>query len=222
MPRVSTANNQEANLAFGKHLRTERLIRSWTIGTLAEKAGVSKDTIVRIERGEPSTSTSRSKVCDALLVHEIRLELTPPIEEQDIAIHRDTDARYRTLVTHRTYSEPADESERIQNEAERARLGGLGHVARFVKMYNCRLPDGHLVAGELEIYGPGLVNKIPPGEILFIVHVGRIKISFSERAFELGPGDAATVSGGKEQFTIDLVDDGPESFARLTYVRVSI
>lgn len=222
MPRVSTANDQEANLAFGKHLRSERLIRGLTIGALAEQAGVSKDTIVRIERGEPSTATSRSKICEAMLIHEIRLELNPPVENEDYAVHRASEARYLALVTNRSYPEPPDEADRIQNESERARLGGLGHVTRFVKMYNCRLPDGHLVAGELEIYGPGIVNKIPAGEILFIVQVGHVRVQFTDRSFDLGPGDAATVAGGREPFVVELIEGGADSFARLTYVRVSL
>ena len=44
---------QEALVLLGKLIRAERIERRWSARELAERAGVSRDLIQRIERGDP-------------------------------------------------------------------------------------------------------------------------------------------------------------------------
>ncbi len=55
MSRVSPVS-KEAVTVLGEYVRAARLRRRWTVATLAERAGVSTQTISKIERGDPSVS----------------------------------------------------------------------------------------------------------------------------------------------------------------------
>jgi transcriptional regulator with XRE-family HTH domain len=46
----------EASIILGSSIRTARLRRRWTIEELAERVGVSRPTIIKVERGDPSVS----------------------------------------------------------------------------------------------------------------------------------------------------------------------
>ena len=55
MKNLATANNEAIRKELGNRLKTERLNRNITQATLAEKAGISRRTLVGAERGEPFT-----------------------------------------------------------------------------------------------------------------------------------------------------------------------
>ncbi len=52
---MGTANNEAIRQELGRRLQSERLNRNITQKTLAEKAGISRRTLVGAERGEPFT-----------------------------------------------------------------------------------------------------------------------------------------------------------------------
>ncbi|MBC8205972.1 MAG: helix-turn-helix transcriptional regulator [Kiritimatiellales bacterium] len=55
MKNLETANNEAIRQELGKRLKAERLNRNVTQKVLAEKAGISRRTLVGAERGEPFT-----------------------------------------------------------------------------------------------------------------------------------------------------------------------
>lgn len=59
---------------IGSVFRTERQTRGWSQATLAEKAGVSRPTVARIEGGQDISATSLTKLAGAL---ELELALVP-------------------------------------------------------------------------------------------------------------------------------------------------
>ena len=89
---------------YGARIAELRKIRGMTLGELAEKTGVSKPTILRIETGENDTTVGRLikiaealGVSPALLLGERMPELTL-IEERLIADYRASDERGKRLV----------------------------------------------------------------------------------------------------------------------------
>ena len=90
--------------AYGARVAEMRKICGMTLGQLAEKTGVSKPTILRIETGENDTTIGRLfKIADALdvspafLLGERIPELTI-IEERLIADYRSSDERGKRLI----------------------------------------------------------------------------------------------------------------------------
>lgn len=59
-------------LTFGDDIRAARNQRGWTQEELAERAGVSRPTIARVERGDDVSTANLAKVAAALGL-EIRL-----------------------------------------------------------------------------------------------------------------------------------------------------
>lgn len=59
-------------LTFGDDIRAARNQHGWTQEELAERAGVSRPTIARVERGDDVSTANLAKVADALGL-EIRL-----------------------------------------------------------------------------------------------------------------------------------------------------
>jgi len=55
MMNMETASNEAVRKELGKRLQSERLNRNITQAALAEKAGISRRTLVGAERGEPFT-----------------------------------------------------------------------------------------------------------------------------------------------------------------------
>lgn len=41
---------------FGAQVRQARIHRDWTVRELAERAGISKDTVLKVEHGDPSVA----------------------------------------------------------------------------------------------------------------------------------------------------------------------
>jgi DNA-binding XRE family transcriptional regulator len=57
MPRVATSpTTRRALELLGTSIRVGRIRRGWTVDELAERVGVSKPTMIRIERGEPGVA----------------------------------------------------------------------------------------------------------------------------------------------------------------------
>jgi transcriptional regulator with XRE-family HTH domain len=56
MPVSHSPPTQEALAILSAAVRAARLRRRWTVAELAERVGVSRPTIVKVERGDPSVA----------------------------------------------------------------------------------------------------------------------------------------------------------------------
>lgn len=54
--RPTTARTRRAAAALGEHLRTWRKLQALTVEQVAQRAGVTRNTVSRLERGEPGVS----------------------------------------------------------------------------------------------------------------------------------------------------------------------
>jgi len=221
MPRVTNDLDPETTITFGENVRTERTLRGWSIERLAHLADMAVDTVFRIERGLPSTKKSRTKVCRALQSSYDRMLMKPHTLGKGYAIHRRTDDWWVVHWGKRPQRHPEEESERIQSQEERVRLGSLGFVSHFVQMLNCRLPKGKLVAGILEIYGEGARSKYLAGEVLVFVLRGTVRVVIGAEEFLLIEGESATIQCALAEFFFAPGAEAAEP-PKLLYVRLDV
>lgn len=68
--------NQQTSAAFGEAVKAARKERGWSQTELGERAGVSRPTVARIEKGQDGHTTMLDRVAAAL-------ELTVSIQPED-------------------------------------------------------------------------------------------------------------------------------------------
>lgn len=207
-------------MLFGENVRAERKLQGWSIRSLAAASGTCADTIFRIEHGGPSTMRCRQKVCDALQASYRRLVMASEEGGAGYAIHRRENDYWSVHYEDRPYRVPEDEEGRIQKPNERDRLGRLGFVRHFVRMLNCRLPHGKLVAGVLELYGEGTKSNYLAGEVLVFVLFGNVRVVYGEESFELTVGESATIECAREDFCFEPASSPSPRPPTLLYVRL--
>lgn len=220
MPRPTKELDRASLTIFGENVRSERLLRSWSIERLAAVSSLAKDTVFRIEKGHPSTIKSRLRLCKALQSSYKRLIMKPREEGNGYAVHRRDDDYWVVHWEQRTYRPAEDEEDRIQDSRERERLGGLGFVNHFVQMLNCRLPHGKLVSGILELYGEGAKSRYLGGEVFVYVLAGKAKIVFGNTVLHMVEGESATLKCAAAEFFFAPSEDNHSDHPRLLYVRL--
>ena len=80
MPQISSAT-ADTLILLAEVVRAGRLQRGWTVGELAERVGVSRPTIVRVERGEPGVAVG-TVLEAALLVGVPLFDADPEVRER--------------------------------------------------------------------------------------------------------------------------------------------
>jgi transcriptional regulator with XRE-family HTH domain len=73
--RVYSRLNLRALASLGKEIRLARKERRWTLSELAERAGISRATLQKIEKGDPR--------CEVGLVFEVAILVGIPLLESD-------------------------------------------------------------------------------------------------------------------------------------------
>lgn len=140
---------------IAENIRLMRRLLHVTQAELAAKAGVDRTSVQRLERGRSIRASTLRKICLGLGVNygeisRLRLSYGPPLD-QSCVWHRSQDAVWHTLTDKRTRV-PEDSKVRIQDPAERRRLGSLGLVGRFRTYLNFIMIDGPGVFF-MEVYG---------------------------------------------------------------------
>lgn len=85
--------NDAPHIIVGRRLRQARRERGWTQARLAEKAGVARETIYRIERGRMPFGDTAMRLCEVLGFDRAKLSLDQP--ETDAIYSHPSDAYLR-------------------------------------------------------------------------------------------------------------------------------
>jgi len=112
-------------ITLGARIQRIRMRMNLSVRDVAEKAGVNKNTILRLEKGLTPSYTTLNRVCEALGIHIAQLTRQDAHDETTIAIHSRMNEGRSQLA--------ADET---------ALLTSL----------ECRLPDGKINSALLELY----------------------------------------------------------------------
>jgi transcriptional regulator with XRE-family HTH domain len=149
---------------LGARIQRVRQRMNLSVRDLADRAGVNKNTILRLEKGFTPSYSTLNRVCEALGVHIAQLTRPEPDEAETISLHaRATEGRT-----------PLASDEKV-----------------LLSALACRLPGGRLNAAIMELFGESESVTHPGEELVFCLR-GTAKISVAGRDYTLGEGDAAT------------------------------
>ena len=167
-----------------------------TIRALAEKAQISKDTVVRIERGEESLPETRDKIgsavgyfADAILTLDENLAQLAYKVEQPIEHH------WKVSFFQPDRKLPHDVEELIQDSRERARFAKLGWISRYECNVVPRLAPELPTARLMEIWHKnGAPATHPEVELAYAVK-GGVRIYLANDVVELREGAGISFQG---------------------------
>jgi transcriptional regulator with XRE-family HTH domain len=190
----------------GPRVRQLREARKLSIRDLAARVQVSKNTLLRLEQGEPIAEPLFVRICNALQTVPPNLLQSEADWQLPYRAHRAADASW--LIAFRREKAPSvlQDFAPVMGEAERMRLGSLSFVTGFLQSMDCKIRDGKLQAAVLELYGDqeraGFRHS---GEEFVYCLQGRLKLTINSETIILEQGDSATFrSGYRHRYESDL------------------
>lgn len=190
-PRVEPGGAGSAALppaTLAARIRRARLQSDLSIRQLAERAGVDKGTLVKLEQGNTPSYRTLVRVCDALGVSVVHL-LQSRAEEDPVFVHRRVNERREAKQEHPN----VQVRDALRQELVAADRGVL------LTWLDCRLPGGVLNSWLLEVRDPTEPTTHPGEEFVFCLR-GRAALTVSNVRYELEPGDAASFWSAEPHF----------------------
>jgi mannose-6-phosphate isomerase-like protein (cupin superfamily)/DNA-binding XRE family transcriptional regulator len=172
--------------ALGDRLRRARTRQGRSIRDLADAAGLSKSSIVRLEQGGGTYPMTVVKVCAALGLHVARLRDPESAGDDRLAVHRTSDDRWYDLVDFG--SGPLGGVDRPLTVTERAEFAKKGVVVPIVVL-GSRLSDGQLLSNVVEVYGRSVTREHPGEEFVYVLD-GTASITVGATTVVLGSGES--------------------------------
>jgi transcriptional regulator with XRE-family HTH domain len=175
---------------IGQRLRERRLRLGLSTREVAEKAGITRQTLVRLESGHPCTPDTLHRIRAVLRVFvDDLIRDDPPLDY--CVPHRPerahwTNARSKTeYQKHGIISDPRHEDD----PEERMRLGRLGFQPFFTYRFTSELPGGLMNQGMMEIYEETWVDSHPGEEWVYCLR-GTARVRVREQEYVLEEGGA--------------------------------
>lgn len=175
---------------IARRFRNRRRLFGWSIDEVATRAGVSRDTIMRVEKGQSCSNKSLHALRSVyalfsaqLTKHESSHEAFATCTAEQVqwmaATHRDHKGR---LVKEIDYSF-------VNDPAERQRRAALGYQRFFSGFIRSELDDGVMNAGLMEIYQTSWVDQHYGEEFIYCLS-GTAMITVEDTPTVLKPGDS--------------------------------
>ncbi len=173
---------------LGGRLRRARLRQGRSIRDLAEAAGLSKTSIVRLEQGKGTFPITIVKVCAALGLHLAGLTDTITSPSQNVAVHYRADDRWYDMTDFG--AGPLGGQDRPLSTAERAEYAAQG-VAVPLLYVRSRLPEGRLLPAVLEVFARSETRSHPGEEMVYVLN-GQAQVHVGEETYLLSEGESIT------------------------------
>ncbi len=180
LPDLSQLNGA----TVGARVQRLRLKQGISVRDLADKAGVDKNTVLRVEKGLSVSGRTLERVCGALGVYVSRLLLPEPAEEETVVIHR------RASETWWPYPGMGDPFPDEPAGAPAPKATGAAPRGEVVSL-EARLPRGKMRSSLLRLWEQTTPNAHPGEEFVFCVS-GTATLTVAGKEFALAEGDAAT------------------------------
>jgi len=177
----------EVHSIVGDRLRRTRLQQQMSIRQLAERAGISKTSVVQVESGRGSRRSTYLKVAEVLGLHLDRLMHPKASEERPYAVHRAEDDAWFDLAN---FGAGPLCGGMATTEAARAELARSQGVVPL-NILTSRLEMGRIKPTLLELYGPS-ERRSHAGEEHVYVLSGRAVVGIGDATLELGEGESIT------------------------------
>lgn len=197
--RIETIIEGRDPLAFARNVRRARESLGWTRQRLCQEASISPQTLTKVEGGRGCTPGVERRLAEALRTVVGRLwepqELarqtvrSPGTDRWYFASHADGE-RYWRSQSFIDEGEPIRyDPDAIQDEAERARMGGAGLVQGFVRVTTAHLRAASVISSVIEVYGR-IDSDMPDGRLSYFHALrGEMRFHIGERTFALHTGD---------------------------------
>ena len=198
----------------GNRLRRARTRQGLSIRELAERANVSKNSIVRLESGGMPQAITVVKLCSAMGIHVAAIAKPTPEEGQIVAIHRRDEDRWYDL----TDFGAGPLADRPLTEAQRRTMVEKGTKVPLL-LLKSRLEAGNILPTVIELYQQS-ERRSHPGEEMVYVLSGRAEISVGSETFTLDEGESATFWSAEEHAYAPA--EGAELPVRVLSVRIDV
>ena len=199
-------DTEAAAALAGPRIRKLREARKLSIRELASRVNVSKNTLLRLEQGEPIAEPLFIRICNALQTVPPNLFATEEDWELPYRVHRQSAAPWRIAFRREKAPSMYQDFAPVEGSDVRKRIGNLGFVTGFLQSLDCQIRDGKLQAALVELYGDqeraGFRHS---GEEFVYCLQGRLKLTINSDTLILEPGDSATFrSGFRHRYESDL------------------
>jgi transcriptional regulator with XRE-family HTH domain len=162
-------------MMLGKRAQRVRIEKKISIESLAQKARINKNTIVRFEKGMNTRMDTIFKICQVLNISPLKLVEGRLVKGKDYDIKK-----HQVGETKKSIPKKILRQERIESsETVGIKIGDL----------NYRLPGGRLTAKVLELGSRGNIKTHAGEEFLFCL-TGTVGVEISDIKAELKKGDA--------------------------------
>ena len=183
----STPERILASLApgvVGGRLRRARESQRLSVRDVAQTAGLSKTSVVRVEKGEEARPATIIKMCGALGLHVERL--AEPDQRGSVAVHRSSDDRWYDMVDFG--AGPLGGEDRPLTQEERAVHAGAG-VRVPLLILGSRLAGGKALPTVLEVHQESETRSHPGEEFVYVLS-GSARITVSGVRYVLMEGES--------------------------------
>ena len=185
--RVSRLLEEAGARTIGNRVRRLRDAQGVSIREVAEKAEISKNSIVRLEQGRGTQPITILKVCSTLGVHVERLA-EPASEDVVAATHRAKDDRWFDLAD--MGSQPLLDAKKPLTKQQRKKAVAAGATLP-VNLLKSRLPGGKFLPSVLEVYGSSPVRSHVGEEFAYVLE-GEAVITVGKKKHRLKQGESIT------------------------------
>lgn len=178
---------------IGESMRRNRALLGLSVREAADRAGISKNTVLRLEAGMPVQKASLVKLSRAygMVPIDQTEKRQKSVEGQHFRFQpADLAVWYATRLNADGQAESFTNPE-VQDEAERNRLGWYGLASHFGQPYRIRRENSRFIAFSVEVYRPSDVTADPSGERLIFGLKGSVRVHVGDESFEVGEGEAA-------------------------------
>jgi transcriptional regulator with XRE-family HTH domain len=173
---------------IGARIRRLRVQTNMSIRELAEKADISKNSLLRVEQGFNTHAATVLKICEVLGLHiESVAEETasqPPLA----AVHKVGDDRWYDMVNFGAGT--LGGLARPLTEPELAKFGKSGKVVPLNRI-TARLQNGRVFPTIIELYGNSPVRSHPGEEFVYVLS-GKAIVVVNNQSHELNEGESIT------------------------------
>jgi transcriptional regulator with XRE-family HTH domain len=205
----------------GRRIRDRRLRHGLTAEEVAEKAGVTRQTLVRLESGKPCKRATLKKISGTIRIfHESLMRDDPSVD--NVAFHDVQNTHWARSRPKSEYQKHEQVYSRYEDDPkERLRLGRLGYQPFFTSILDAELPGGMLNPGMMEIHRPTWVDQHPGEEFVYCMR-GRAKLWVRDAEFLLEEGSGLTFLAKEPHQYAPAVPLGPNDPPVLLLIVVAL
>lgn len=178
---------------IGERIEHLREIRGLTRQELAKRSGISRTTMLRIERGLPTHEGTLAKVAKGLQLNKRHLLLPEEEWNRPYQVHLIDDNQW--YGTAKLKERPGQAETVLQDSDERNRLGHLGYFGAFVRPISIAHFDANLGVGVAELYANHYKLMRHPGLEFMYVMRGEVVVTIQEDEVHLKEGESITFWG---------------------------